>query len=151
MIWEILHILAMFIAFGFTTGVGILLTAIARSGDVRTIRTAVKVARPMQIAGGILILIGIIFGFGAAAAVGYDLMSKWLVIAYVLAVLLLIIGVGVHSAWAARLAKAAAASPDDQPSADLSAVLDDRLVAVAGPVSGLLWIGLIAIMVVRPT
>jgi uncharacterized membrane protein len=151
MIWEILHILAMFIAFGFTTGVGILLMAISRSGDVRTIRTAAKIARPLQIAGGIILVVGIIFGFGAAAAVGYDLMSKWLVIAYVLAVLLLIIGVGVHGAWAARLAKAAAASPDDQPSSDLTAVLDDRLVAIAGPVSGLIWIGLIAIMVLRPT
>jgi hypothetical protein len=151
MIWEILHILAMFVAFAFTTGVGILMTAIAQRGAVPTIRTAVKVARPLQITGTILLLAGIIFGFGAAAVVGYDLASKWLLIAYVLAALLLIFGVGIHAAWSMRLAKAADASPDDHPSPELTAVLGDRLVAAAGPISGLLWISLIAVMVLRPT
>ena len=150
MIWEILHILAMFIAFAFTTGVGILMTAIAQRGDVRTIRTAVKVARPLQIAGTVVLVVGIVFGFGAAAAVGYDLATKWLVIAYVLVVLLLIVGVGMHAAWSMRLARAADASPEDHPSAQITAVLGDRLVAAAGPASGLLWIALIAVMVLRP-
>jgi uncharacterized membrane protein len=149
-IWEILHILAMFIAFGFTTGMGILMTTIVQRGDVRTIRTALKVARPLQIAGSIVLVVGIVFGFGAAAAVGYDLTTKWLVIAYVLAALLLIFGVGIHAAWSIRLSKAAEASPEDHPSAELTAVLGDRLVAAAGPISGLLWIALIAVMVLRP-
>lgn len=150
-IWNILHILAMFVAFGFTTGVGIFLTGIARSGDVRTIRAATSVARPLNTAGAIVLLVGIIFGFATAAAVGFSLTSKWLVIAYVLVILLLFIGVGVHRMWAERLAKAAAASPDDHASPELAAVIEDRIVQLAGPISGLLWIAIIAVMVLRPS
>jgi hypothetical protein len=95
-------------------------------------------------------VVGVVFGFGAAAAVGYDLTTKWLVVAYVLVVLLLIVGVGMHAAWSVRLERAADASPEDHPSAELTAVLGDRLVAAAGPASGLLWIALIAVMVLRP-
>jgi hypothetical protein len=97
-----------------------------------------------------MLLIGIAFGFATAGAIGYSLTSKWLIIAYVLVALLLIIGVGLHRAWAERLAKAAAASPDDRASAELSAVIDDPVVRLAGPISGLLWIGLIAVMVLKP-
>ena len=148
--WNILHVLAMFVAFGFTTGVGIFLTMIARAGDVRTIRAAASVARSLNTAGAVMLLIGIAFGFATAGAIGYSLTSKWLIIAYVLVALLLIIGVGLHRAWAERLAKAAAASPDDRASAELSAVIDDPVVRLAGPISGLLWIGLIAVMVLKP-
>jgi uncharacterized membrane protein len=149
-LWNILHILAMFVAFGFTTGVGIYLTALAASGDVRLIRAATRGARPLQTAGAVVLLVGVIFGFATAAAIGFSLTAKWLLIAYVLLILLLVIGVGVHRMWAERLAKAAAASPDDHASPELQAVIDDRFVRLAGPLSGLLWIGLVAMMVLRP-
>jgi uncharacterized membrane protein len=148
--WNVLHVLAMFVAFGFTTGVGIFLTAIARAGDVRTIRAAASIARGLNTAGGILLLIGVAFGFATAGAMGYSLTSKWLIIAYVLVVLLMVIGVGLHRAWAVRLGKAAAASPEDSASEELSAVINDPVVRLAGPISGLLWIGLIAVMILKP-
>jgi uncharacterized membrane protein len=149
--WNVLHVLAMFVAFGFTTGVGIFLTAIARARDVRTIRAAASVARGLNTAGGILLLIGVAFGFATAGAMGYSLTSKWLIIAYDLVVLLMVIGVGLHRAWAGRLARAASASPEDSASAELSAVINDPVVRLAGPISGLLWIGLIAVMILKPT
>lgn len=150
-LWSILHILAMFVAFGFTTGVGIFLTAIAQRGDVRTIRMATSIARPLLTAGGVLLGLGVIFGFATAAAIGFSLTSKWLIITYVLVVLLIVTGVAVHRMWAERLAKAAAASPDDQASPELQAVIADRGARIAGPISGLLWIAIIATMVLRPS
>jgi uncharacterized membrane protein len=150
-LWNILHILAMFIAFAFTTGVGIFLTALARTGDVRTIRAAVKVARPLLTAGAVILVLGLIFGFATAAAIGFSLTAKWLIIAYVLVVLLLVVGIGIHRMWAERLAAAAAASPEEHASPQLTAVIDDRGVSLAGPISGLLWIALIAVMILRPT
>src|ERR1700694_4863206 len=88
--WNILHVLAMFIAFAFTTGVGVYLTAIAGSLDVRAIRTTVRIARPLQTVGISILLIGVVFGFATAGAVGFSLTSKWLIEAYVLVALLLI-------------------------------------------------------------
>jgi len=149
--WIILHVLAMFIAFAFTTGVGVYLSAIADTLDVRTIRTAVRIARPLQTAGISILLIGVVFGFATAGAVGFSLTSKWLIEAYVLVALLLIVGLGIHQTWIARLARAAAASPDDHASPELATVVADRLVRIAGPVSGLLWIALIAIMILKPS
>lgn len=146
----LLHILAVFIAFAFTTGVGIALTAIANTQDVPAIRTAVRVMRPFNAAGGILLIVGVIFGFGAAQMSGYPLTSLWLEVTYVAVVLLLYFGLGVHMPWIGRLRAAAAASPDDRPSSELQITIDDRFVRAAGPISGLLWIVIIAMMVLRP-
>ena len=149
-LWITLHVISMFIAFAFTTGVGIFATAIADTRDVRAIRTAARIALPMQLAGIIILLVGVIFGFASAGAAGFDFMARWLVEAYVLVALLLVLGAGVHRSWIARLAQAAAASGDDKPSPELAAVIGDRMVRIAGPASGLVWIALIILMVVRP-
>ena len=146
----LLHIFAVFMAFAFTTGVGIALSAIANTGDVRALRTAVRVMRPFNAAGGILLLVGVIFGFGAADMAGFSLASTWLIVTFVAVALLLFFGLGVHMPWTAKLRAAAAASPDDKPSAELQALIDDRFVRIAGPVTGVLWIVILAMMVYRP-
>jgi hypothetical protein len=50
-----------------------------------------------------------------------------------------------------RVATAAAASPDDHMSPELAAAVGERMSQLAGPISGLLWIAVIAIMVLRPS
>jgi uncharacterized membrane protein len=146
-----LHIVCVVFAFGLTAGVGIFLGAIAQSGDVRTIRTAARAARPLFLVGSILLVLGILFGFGTASMAGYSLGSHWLLSTYVLVALLLIITGAIHAPWSARLARAAAASPDDQPSAELRALLGDRFAAAAGPATGALWIAIILMMVAKPS
>lgn len=150
-VWIVLHVVAMFVAFGLTTGIGIHVSAIAATRDVRAIRTAVRIARPLQTAGLICMLAGVVFGFASAASAGFSLTSTWLVEAYVLLALLLIVGVGVHKTWLGRLARAASASSDESASPELSAAIGDRLVRIAGPISGILWIALIAVMILRPS
>jgi hypothetical protein len=145
------HILAVLVAFAFTTGVGITLTAIANTKDVPAIRTAVRVMRPFNAAGGILLLVGVIIGFGAAQMAGLPLTTLWLIVTYVAVALLLYFGLGVHMPWIAKLRAASAASPDDRPSAELQAVIDNAFVRAAGPISGLLWIVILVMMVFRPT
>jgi len=151
-IWSTaLHVICAFFAFALTAGVGIFLDAIARSGDVRAIRTASRIARPLFIVGSVLLLLGIVLGFGVASMAGFSLGARWLSITYVLVALLLIVTGAVHAPWSARVARAAAASPDDQPSAELRALLGDRLAAAAGPASGILWIAIILMMVTKPS
>jgi hypothetical protein len=150
-IWIVLHVVAMFLAFAFTTGVGIHVSAIADTRDVRAIRAAVRIAGPLQTAGIIIMLVGVIFGFVSAASMGFSLTSKWLIDAYVLLAVLLFIGVGVHRTWLLRLARAASVSSDDHPSPELTAIVADRFVRAAGPISGILWIALITVMIVKPS
>jgi hypothetical protein len=144
------HVLAMFIAFALTVGVGITATAVAGTREVRAIRAATKIAQPLSLTGGIMLLVGAIFGFVAATSSGFDLGSAWLVVGYVCLGLLWIFGFTVHRTWLVRLERAALASPDDHPSAEVDALLGDRLVQIAGPVSGLVWITAIAAMVMKP-
>jgi len=141
----------MFIAFALTTGVGIFSSIIVRTGNVPAIRTAVRASIPLHSAGGALILVGVIFGFATATSAGFSLTSHWLIAAYVLAALILIIGFGVHRPWVLRVVAAAAASPDDRMSPELAASVGERPAQLAGPISGLLWIAVIAIMVLRPS
>lgn len=146
----ILHILSMFIAFGLTTGAGIVLAGVAASDNVGAIRAATKIVSPLQIAGGIVLVLGLIFGIALAAIAGFGLTALWLIIAYVIAALLVGIGLGIHQPWTRRLAAAAAASPDQEASSQLRTVAADRIVRIAGPLSGLLWIAIIADMVLKP-
>lgn len=148
---SVLHVLAMFVAFAFTTGAGIVMAAIANAGDVRVIRIVSKTMLPFQAAGGVVLVLGVVFGFGTAVTAGFTLTSKWLIVAYVLAALIIFIGLGIHGPWTRRLAAAAASSPDGAASPELSAVLSDRTVRMAGPISGLLWIAVIAVMVLKPS
>jgi hypothetical protein len=145
-----LHVLSVFIAFALTTGVGIASTAIANTRDVRAIRATARIAQPLQAAGATLLVVGIVFGFLSARSAGYDLSSPWLAAGFASAVLILVIGIAVHRVWFLKLAKAAAASPDDRASAEVDAIIDEKLARAAGPVSGLLWITAIAMMVFKP-
>jgi len=144
------HVLFVIVAFGLTTGVGIALAAIGRSADVRAIRTGVRAGRPLTTAGGTILIVGILFGFASAVKLGFPLNSPWLTSAYIMALALLILGPGFFLPWQRRLLKAAEASPDDQPSAELLAIANGRAAAIVGPITGLLWIGLIYVMVVKP-
>ena len=149
-ILTLLHVLVVFVAFGFTTGVGIVLSAITSAGDVRTIRIASRVALPFLIAGAVTLVLGVLLGFGTATQSGFSLTSTWLIVTYVAAGLLILVGFGIHLPWRAKIAAASAASPDDKPSSELSSVIRDPLARAAAPVSGILWIVIISMMVLKP-
>ena len=148
--WTLLHVLSMFIAFGLTVGVGVAATAISNSRDVRAIRAATKVAPALQTVGAVWLAAGLIFGIATAASAGFNFQSMWLVVGLVCVLLLLAIGIGIHRSWLLRLAKAAAASPDDHASAEVNSIIDEKLAQAAGPISGLIWLAAIAVMILKP-
>jgi len=139
-VWTAVHLLAVFVAFALTAGVGIVLRGVAQTGDVRAIRIAAKAARPLFMVGGITLVLGIIFGFGAAGALGVSLSARWLIASYALVALLLILGFAILMPWGRRLGVAAASSPDDSPSSELLRVAHDKLARAAGPIMGLVWL-----------
>ena len=149
-IFKFLHLLAMFSAVGAVVGTEVLLHRVARSGDVRAIRTAFALAKPMNVAAPVLFLLGVAFGLLDAITRGFNLFAPWLLIAYALFVVMFALGGSVQGRWVDRIASAAASSDDVTPSDDLQRVVHDRPAAVAMYVSWLLLAGIVFTMVAKP-
>jgi hypothetical protein len=149
-VWRFLHIAAMFAAVSVFLGQGLLSAGIARTGDVRAIRRALAAEARFQPAGGALFLLGIVFGFVTALTGEFDLTAPWLLIAYGLVVVVLATGIVYHGPRGRKLKALAEASPENEPSEALRALIDAPSARVVTAVDGLLWLALIYVMVVKP-
>ncbi len=149
-LFKLLHLLAMFSAVGAVVGTEVLLHRVARSGDVRTIRSVFTLAKPLNLVAPVLFLAGAAFGLADAITRGFNLLAPWLVIAYVLFVVMLAIGGSIQGRWIDRIAASAASSEDSAPSAELTQATHDRGATVAMYGSWLLLIGIIFSMVAKP-
>lgn len=145
-----LHIFFVLVAFGLTTGVGVVMAAVGRSADPRAIRIAVKAGLPMTMGGGIFLLLSAVFGFWAAGEMSIPPNAPWLIAAYIMVLALLLLGFLVFAPWQRRLLQASAACADDRPSPELVAVANAKAPAIAGPISGILWLLLVYVMVAKP-
>ena len=144
-----LHVLVMFFAFAFTAGSGMFMAAAVQTEDASVARTATRINRRFGMTGGILLLIGLILGGVVAGQMGLSMSATWLIVTYVCVVLILILGFGVLMPFAARISKAAEVSGAEA-SPELKAALRNPTGRIAGPITGLLWIVIIAMMVFRP-
>lgn len=144
------HVVTIFLGFALTFGAGIILGQMLQSGDVRTIRTAVKVGLPTQIAGGVFVLVAAIFGGVAANALHFDFHARWLWLAAVLVAVLLLDGFARRGPRFRRIAAAAKQSSDDAPSPELRALINDRFEVIGNIVSALIWVYILALMVLKP-
>jgi hypothetical protein len=144
------HVAFVVIAVAFTVGVGAFFSLIVGSGNVAAIRTAAPPAIRLSTAGGILLIVGAIVGFGAAARLGYPLTATWLVVTYVLVAILLLDGFFHRVPWMRKVEAAARASADDKPSIELLALGSDRTIIAGAPISGLLWLTILIMMTVKP-
>ena len=149
LLWKFGHIAAMFAAVSIFIGQGLLERAVARSGDVPALRRVLEAEDRFAPIGGGLFLLGIALGIIAALTGAIDLLQPWLISAYVLSAVVLIVAFTYHIPTANRLKELAAASPD-VPSPELRAAIDEpsgRLIIV---LDSLVWLGLIFVMVVKP-
>lgn len=100
--------------------------------------------------GGGLFLLGIVLGVITALVGGLDLTQPWLLIGYVLAAVILINAFAYHLPTANKLKALAESSPDDAPSAELSATIHAPIGAAMNAFDSLVWLALIFVMVVKP-
>ena len=144
-IFVVLHVLSMFAAVAVAAGGDLLFYRIARTRDAAAIRGAgVAFARLARLI-PVLFGIGAVFGVIAIFVHRFDPFATWLVVAYVLFVLGLLLGNFVNGAWAGRVT---AAADETDPALEL-AVSDAR-----GPIGiALFWLIIAAIvflMVAKP-
>jgi uncharacterized membrane protein len=149
-VWKFLHIASMFVAVSIFVGQGMLSGVIARSGDPRTLRRVLESEDRFAPIGGAMFVLGIVFGFLTAITGDFDLTETWLVIAYVLALFILVNGLTYHRRQAERLKAVAEAGTDGVPSAELRALAGAPGVAVMNAIDGLAWLAIIYLMVAKP-
>lgn len=149
--WLVLfHVFVMFVGVALTVGVGIHMSLVVQSRNVQAIRVAARSAVPLATTGGILLIVGALLGLGAAQQLGYPLTSRWLVITYVLLAVLILDGFLDRRPWMVHLRRAAEASPDNEASPELVALGSRTIEKISGPVSGLIWFAIVAMMVLKP-
>jgi hypothetical protein len=149
--WKFLHIAFMFGVVAIFVGGGVVNGLVQRGRDVRAIRAVAHVEKRLQPVAGPMFLLGLVSGFLAGWAGGFDLLRPWLLISYGLVIAIFLVAVFYHAPQERKLEAAIANSSDDVPSADLvtltRATPRTRLMNV---VDSLLWLGIILAMVVKP-
>lgn len=131
-LWTFLHILSMFAAVTVVIGAEWWLTYAVRRRDRGALRAYFRVSGRAEMAGGILLLAGIVFGLVAAVTIGFDLLQGWLVLAYILVGATLVLG-GVNSGYLKALKAGVAETEGDQASDRLDHLLGSpRPLIVAG-------------------
>lgn len=149
-IFKYLHIITMFSAVGSAAGVQILMNRVAASGDVRSIRTVFKLAEPLGKATPILFVVGVLFGLTTAYFKTYNFFANWLLLAYTIFAINLVVAGAILGPWHARMVLAATNSPDDKPSPELEALIHDRSAVIATWVMIIAIILIVFVMVMKP-
>jgi uncharacterized membrane protein len=96
--------------------------------------------------GGVMFLLGIVFGFLTAIVGDFDLTQTWLLIAYALTLFILVNGITYHRMQADKLKTAAEAGDGDRARALASA----PSATVMNLIDGVAWLAIIYVMVAKP-
>ncbi len=150
LILKVLHISFMFAGVALALGGGAVVALIARSGDVRSIRSAFGVMTKLEPLIPTFFSLGLVFGLATALTGGFDFFRPWLLIAYVLFIASGILGGVIEPAWRKHVLAAAMASPEDAPSHELLALVAGRREKFAFWADIVLMGALISDMVVKP-
>ena len=149
-IFVFLHVLSMFTAVALAYGPAAMMVVASQRRDVRSLRAIVATAERLGPAVGAAFATGIVLGVISIFVHGFDPLLGWLVIAYILVAISIGMTVFFTNPWLRKVAAAAEASPDDQMSADLRALVEAPSVLWVNVLDGVLWLAIIYLMVVKP-
>jgi hypothetical protein len=117
------HVVLTTFAFGYVAFFGFSLSNIAHTRDVRAIRASFPAAFRAARWGGILLGLGVLFGFVRALLSHIPLLSGWLVLTYIFLFIAGGLGIGGTFRGHVRVLQAALKSPDDHVSPELEAAI----------------------------
>ncbi len=148
LIWKFLHIASMFTAVTLVFAAELVIRGAASRGDVAGVNSVAKVRHLIENTGIAVFLVGIVFGVITAVVGPFDLTQGWLITAYVIVALLIVLGAGPESAWVKRLTEAAERT-DDTGRAEFQAAMRDPRRHLTW-VSAFLYAAVIYVMVTKP-
>jgi hypothetical protein len=147
--WKVLHVVSMFAAVTLLVGGSLYFDVIVRKRDAQLLARFGSLAMgPLTNVGVGLIVAGLVFGLVTAIVGDFDLTETWLVIAYVIAVLLFILG-PIEGRLAARAIEAAEAS-GGRWTDELAKVAEDPRRSALSWASTALYVAIIVDMVAKP-
>jgi uncharacterized membrane protein len=149
-VWKFLHIASMFLAVSIFVGQGMLSGVVARSGDVAAVRRVMAAEERFAPIGGAAFVLGIVFGILAAITGDFDLTATWLLIAYALALFIVVNGATYHRRQSERLKAAADTGPEDGRSEQIRAIAGAPITNVMNVIDALAWLAIIYVMVTKP-
>ena len=148
-LWTFLHILSMFSAITVIVGAELLANVAIRRRDLGMLRAYFRLGAKADQIGMVLLVLGIVFGVMAAVTVGWDLLTGWLVVAYVLVALTLAVGFS-SVPYLGRLEAALPETDEVSPSPELESLLRSPTPLVTSGTTIVLTALIIADMVFKP-
>jgi hypothetical protein len=145
-----LHISIIFTAMTVAYGPLIVLRVVYSTRQVSPIRTVLPVVARIGPLLPALFILGGLFGLFTAIAFGYNLLAPWLVIAYVLFAIMMLIGVTENRTWPMRLATTLETTPDGPVTAEIVALFTNSRTLAFTAVDLAVVFVLIFDMVVKP-
>lgn len=149
-LFKFLHVLTMFVAVATAVIPEIVLHRIAARNNVPATRVVAGYAAGVGKLLPVFFVGGAIFGLLAAATGEIDFFAPWLIAAYIVFVIAMVIGATILGPWAQHMAVAAESSPDAAPSAELTALIHDRRAIIGAVVLMSSIVVIIFLMVVKP-
>ena len=151
LVFKFLHIASMFAAVTLVFGSIVFLDMLARRADAAAyLRLDALVKRTDMIGAG-LFLIGLVFGFATALTGPFELTASWLILAYVLVAGIFVEGILITIPRYSHIREVAMSSDPAVAGASIARLVrDPRHVALVAMVT-VLWLGVIYVMVVKPT
>jgi hypothetical protein len=109
-IWKLVHILAMFAAFGLLLVPLLLLLGVGRTGDLHAAKAIYTASKALGRLGFALFFVGLAGGFATLVTAGWSGTSPWLVATYALLLLVAVLDGIVMGAWRKRVERAFAST-----------------------------------------
>lgn len=144
------HITAMFLAIMVAFGSALVMRVAYMTGQVAAVRGVGMASARLGPLIPVLFIVGGLLGLFTAISFGQDLLAPWLVIAYVLFAVAMVIGIVENAPWARRLGALLAQTPDGPLTPEIRAMFTDTRVVVLTVVDYLVVVAIIFDMVVKP-
>jgi hypothetical protein len=146
---KFLHVASMFLATALAVGPSALLFSIARTGDAAAVRRAFGAVPAVFRGSAACYGLGILFGVAAALTGQLDFTARWLLVAYLLVGLLIVVNLGFER-WSRRVEAAAAqVEPGSDPQPVSAMGLRRGAVTLAAMV--VVTVLIVFVMVVKPS
>ena len=149
-LWLFLHIVVIFTAITAGYGVTLLMRIAYMSGQVGLLRGVGFAAGRLGPVIPILFIVGGTFGLLTALATGTDLLAPWLLIAYVLFLIAMLIGIFENAPTGRKLGQLLMAAPDGPIPANIRELFDNPRARAILVVEVLLPFVFVFDMVVKP-
>jgi len=150
LIVKFLHIATMFTAVALSLGPAVLIRFVARNRNARSIQAVAEGTFSLSRFIGPIFGLGLIFGLITAFVGGFNFLAPWLVLAYVLFAVGIIVGAGGEGPWTAEVARVAAENTEPTAGPALVAVLTSARANFLFWAFALILAALIFDMVVKP-